>query len=114
MAIIKCPGCGGQLSTSAPACPRCQHVATEEEVSLATSIVSPTQRSVPVGSILSDKVAKATTTSKRSDTGQMLVLLVGAALAFVLFALILSVWPTFGLWAVLGAGIVGVFMMVVK
>ena len=41
MPIIKCPGCGGQLSTSAPACPRCQHVPTEEEISLATPHVDP-------------------------------------------------------------------------
>ena len=68
MAIIKCPGCGGQLSTSAPACPRCQHVPTEEEISLATPIVDPPdpeepeskESARPADAILSGQATKAT------------------------------------------------------
>ncbi len=59
MAIIECPGCGGQLSTSAPACPRCQHVPTEEELSLATPMVGSAQESVLTDATLLNAPTKA-------------------------------------------------------
>ena len=117
MAIIKCPQCGGQLSTSAPACPRCQHVPTEEEISLATSIVSPTQRSEPAGAILSDKAAKAIRgkrPTKKSHTGRNMVLFVGLSFGGAALLVTVSVFPSILVFAALGIGIVGAFIWLLR
>jgi len=128
--IIKCPGCGGQLSTSAPACPRCQHVPTEEELSLANSRVGPEESRVsPVvaDTVLSDDAAKAALEgtledplsrllerSRESHVGRDMVAGVGVVIAGVAFFTLPGMYPGLIPLVLLVVGIVGALIWWLK
>ena len=112
MPIIKCPGCGGQLSTSAPACPRCQHVPTEEELSLANSRVGPEESRVsPVvaDTVLSDNAVKEIRAGKSTGAEVGGFMAVAVAFIFIFFLVIFFAgnFPFLTLGLMLIAGVIG-------